>query len=252
VVLPSRTLLAIAQEIWRLPRQRLLYLPNGIDVGRFDEAEGSPLAAMLGIPDWLPLVGTVATLRAEKNLSRLVEAFALVVKQRSARLVIVGDGPDRLAIEAKAASLGIAGYVHFTGAHPAPERLLPAFAVFALSSDTEQMPISILEAMAAQRAVASTDVGDIKAMLAPDNRPFVVATEAGSLAEAILALLADPSLRDAIGTANRRRVGEEYDQNRMFAAYRALFDGRSPASAPVPRRPCQAVLGPFGQEDRVR
>ena len=134
--------------------------------------------------------------------------------------MLVGEGPLLPQLRTAAEARGLSGQIVFTGASPVPERLLPLFSVFALSSDTEQMPLSVLEAMAASRAIAATDVGDVRAMLAEENRPFVVAREARPLGEAILALLADPQKTAAIGHANRMRAVAAYDQSHMFAAYR--------------------------------
>jgi glycosyltransferase involved in cell wall biosynthesis len=229
VLLPSETLCTIARDVWRLPERRLVYVPNGIDWRRFDPGDRLELARSLGIARDVPVIGTVSTLRAEKNLTRLVDSFARVLAQRPAQLVIVGDGAERAAIEARATTLGIAGQVRLTGACATPEKLLPAFTLFALSSDTEQMPISILEAMAAGRPIAATDVGDVKRMLAPENRPYVVGKSADELAAAMLALLGDDGLLRALGEANRQRVRQVYDEAAMFAAYRRLFDGTLPA-----------------------
>lgn len=226
VLLPSQILMRVAAEIWRLPPRRLLYVPNGIDCDRFAVAPDPGFAAGLGLPpDGPPVVGTVAALRPEKNIGRLLEAVALVARRRPVRLAVVGDGPQRPALERRAAELGIGGQVVFTGACSTPERLLPSFAVFALSSDTEQMPLSLLEAMAAGRAAAATAVGDTAEMLALPNRPFVVGRHPVELAEAILALLADPGRAAAIGAANARRVREAYGSERMYEAYGRLFDG---------------------------
>ncbi|HEV2677317.1 MAG TPA: glycosyltransferase [Aliidongia sp.] len=225
VLLPSKTLYSIARDVWRLPAGRMVYVPNGIDCDRFGVSTDIGFAAARGIRHDEPVIGTVAALRAEKNLLRLVEAFAQVVRQRPAQLVLVGDGPERAGLEARAAELGVADRVLFTGACPTPEKLLPAFSLFALSSDTEQMPLSVLEAMAAGRAVVSTDVGDVRRMLAGENDPFVVERDAGRLAEAMLTLLDAPERAAAIGAANARRAREAYDQKLMFAAYRTLFDG---------------------------
>ena len=169
------------------------------------------------------MIGTVAALRGEKNLVRLLEAFALL--RQPARLVIVGDGPQRAALEARALELGIEGSVRFTGHLAAPQDAYRDFDLFALSSDTEQMPLTVLEAMASGLAVAATDVGDVAAMLAGENRAFVVARDAAALAGAMAALLADPARRRAIGSANRARVEREYGEEKMFQAYAALFGG---------------------------
>ncbi|MBC7950491.1 MAG: glycosyltransferase [Rhodospirillaceae bacterium] len=215
VLLPSQNLYNIARTIWRLPARCLRHVPNGIDYDRFARHDQDDL------PDGPPIIGTVAALRAEKNIARLVDAFARVVARRPARLVIVGDGPERQALTDRVHALGVADLVIFTGACPNPERLLPSFTVFALSSDTEQMPISLLEAMAAGLPVAATQVGDVRAMLPGANPVVPKSTE--SLAEALLSLLNDPAHAKAVGRANAGHVRRHYDQAQMFAAWGKLL-----------------------------
>jgi glycosyltransferase involved in cell wall biosynthesis len=218
VVLPSRTLWRIATEVWRLNPARLHYIPNGIDLVRF--------ATPAGMADREePVIGCVAALRAEKNLARLLRAFRLVADATPARLVIVGDGTERGALEALAGTLGLGERVRFTGHVAEPQRLYAGFDIFALTSDTEQMPMTVLEAMAAALPVAATDVGDIKEMLAAENRDFIVALDDAALAGALIALLRQPALRRAVGAANRARAERDYDQETMFRIWRGLFDG---------------------------
>ena len=155
-----------------------------------------------------------------------------------ANLVIVGDGPERGALEALAGTLGLGARVTFTGHVAEPQRLYRDFDIFALSSDTEQMPMTVLEAMAAALPVAATDVGDIKDMLAAGNRDFITPLDDAALAGALVSLLRQPALRHAIGAANRARAEHDYDQETMFRAWRALFDGAGHrgacAAAPPP------------------
>lgn len=225
IVVPSLVLQDVVTRIWRLPAAKVRYLPNGIDCNRFAVAPDLALAAALGIPADAPVIGTVSALRAEKNLLRLVRAFA-AMKSTEARLVIVGDGPERASLAEAAASLGIANGVVFAGALAAPERILGRFDVFALTSDTEQMPNSVLEAMAAGRAVAATDVGDVKRMVAPENADFVVpVADEGALAAGFARLIADRPLAARIGQANQDRVRREYALSAMVERYDALFAG---------------------------
>jgi glycosyltransferase involved in cell wall biosynthesis len=227
VVVPSRVLQRIATEIWRLPKQRIRYVPNGVDLSRFTSGRGLPDGASVADerPGEGPVIGTVAALRAEKNLTRLLHAFRQVLQATPARLVIVGDGPERSALEAVARQLGIADQVHFTGHMVATQLAYAEFSLFALSSDTEQMPLSVLEAMAAGLPVAATDVGDVSLMVAPENAACVVAKDETALAGAMLTLLQDPELRGRIGAANRAKAIREFDQQSMFATYAALYQG---------------------------
>jgi glycosyltransferase involved in cell wall biosynthesis len=224
IVLPSKTLLDIALTDWHLPQRRLSYVPNGIDCARFAAAPEPTLVAPLRRrPDEL-LIGTVAALRAEKNIARLIQAFAQVVGKQPARLVIVGDGAERESLQALADGLGLNGKVVVMGAMPNPERVIGAFDVFALSSNTEQMPFSILEAMAAGLPIASVNVGDVREMVAPENRRLVAQQSVEGLASSISTLLRDPRIRAEIGQRNRAHVRRHYDQATMFASYATLFD----------------------------
>jgi len=219
VVVPSRGLARIATEAWKLPEARVAYVPNGVDTTRF-AVDRLPRRAS----DAAPHIGTVAALRPEKNLTRLLEAVARVKAVRPVRLTIVGEGPSRPMLERDAARFGFEPGRVFVGASNEPERHLAAFDVFALSSDTEQMPLTVLEAMAAGLPVATVDVGDVATMLAEANRPFVVARDAGRLGDALAALIADDARRVAIGAANRARAVEQFDLDAMVRSWRALFD----------------------------
>jgi glycosyltransferase involved in cell wall biosynthesis len=235
VALPSRTLARIATETWRLNPRRVHTIPNGIDLDRFPgRRDPSVAAAWLGAG---PVVATVAALRAEKNLGRLLRAFAHATGAQSAdapghlvpaRLVIIGDGPERAGLEQAAAQLGVTQCVSFLGHIPDPAAFYAGFDVFVLSSVTEQMPIAVIEAMAAGLPIAATDVGDVRAMLAEANAPCIVPRDDTALASSLAALLGDATLRARIGAANRARALEAFDQELMFAAYAALLDGGSP------------------------
>ena len=91
------------------------------------------------------------------------------------------------------------------------------------------MPNALLEAMAASRAIAAVDVGDVKRIVSNDNREFVVdRDDASGFAQALTRLLRDPEKRRALGSANRRRVVSEFSQERMFSAYsQILVPGRT-------------------------
>lgn len=223
VAVPSTLLLRAARERWRLPEARLHYIPNGLDLARFRPGGAAP---DLAPPGDGPVIGTVAALRVEKNIARLLRAAALLRAEGVAlRLLIVGDGGERAGLEALATELGLAGATRFAGHIPDPAATYAAMDVFALSSDTEQMPFSVMEAMASGLPVAATEVGDLRAMLSPENLPHLAARDDAALAGALRPLLADGGLRARLGAANRAKAEADYDQDVMFARYAALIDG---------------------------
>ena len=220
VVVPSQMLERIALDVWRQPRNRVHRIPNGIDVAAY--ARGPTANAIPGLrkrPDEV-VIGTVAGLRPVKNVPRLVRAALGLV---DTRLVVVGEGPDRDAILGAAAAMGAAHRLVLPGFLPEPRRYIGLFDIFALSSDSEQFPIALVEAMAAGLPVVATDVGDVGAMVAPANRRFIVPRNDDLLGGALRQLVADPALRAALGRANRDLAVEQYDAVTMVAAYRELY-----------------------------
>jgi glycosyltransferase involved in cell wall biosynthesis len=228
VVVPSRQLEDLARRVWRLPVSRVVYVPNGVDTARFATPVSDGVPGFTRRPGEM-VIGTVAPLRPEKNIGRLLRVFAMLKFPHPLRLIIAGDGRQRLSLERLATELGIADRVIFTG-QVVPEAVLGTFDIFALSSDTEQMPNALLEAMAASRAIAAVNVGDVKKIVCEDNQEFIVdRDDAGAFAGALTRLLGDPERRRALGCANRRRAVAEFSQERMFSAYSQIF---SPRRAP--------------------
>jgi len=228
IVVPSKTLLDVARSIWRFRSKRLHYIPNGIDFTRFDDAEAAVETPLRRQTDEI-LIGTVGALRAEKNFARLLRLFAKLRAKPPVRLVIVGDGPERQPLEALAADLGITDRIVFTGEVTDPERIVKQLDIFALTSDTEQMPYCLIEAMAAGLAVVATDVGDVAAMLPTANQPFIAPPEAETLLSAQLQRLAErPDLRKTIGDLNRRHARERFDRQAMLERYHQLFSNLLP------------------------
>ena len=217
LVVPSTLLERIAADEWRVRRSVLIR--NGIDVEAY---EGKPSVAIPGLErrDGEVVIGTVAGLRKVKDLPRLVRAVATLPS--NVRLVIVGEGPERSAIAAEADSYGIADRLVMPGFMAEPARWIGHFDLLALSSQSEQAPIAVIEAMAAGLPVVSPDVGDVAEMVAPDNRHFIAADEHGFRA-ALAELTADGDLRARIGAANRRVAAERFDESTMVAAYENLY-----------------------------
>lgn len=227
LVVPSHTLERAALETWKQPRGRVHRIPNGLNSARFAEAPDPAAIPGIAKPDGELWIGTLAGLRPIKNLPRLVRAYAFAqrIHGANAKLVIVGEGPQRAEIEAAAAEAGVADQLVMPGFLADPARYAGLFDIFALSSDSEQFPISLIEAMAAGVPAAATDVGDIRMILAEENRPLLARTaDAESLGRSLARLMGDAELRARLGAANRQRVRSEYDEAGMIAAYRSLYE----------------------------
>lgn len=222
LIVPSRRLEAIALGAWAQPRWRVRRIPNGIpvaDYGKKPRPDAIPRVVKRKGELW---VGTMAGLRAVKNLPRLVRAVSRLPEEW--HLVILGEGPERDRIRETALGLGIGHRLHMPGFVARPADAAGLFDLFALSSDSEQFPLSVAEAMAAGLAVAAPAVGDVADMVAPENAPFITPPgDEAALAEALLALSADPALRRTIGAANRARAAALYDERAMLAAYRRVY-----------------------------
>jgi glycosyltransferase involved in cell wall biosynthesis len=222
LIVPSRQLEEIAHAEWHQPEGRVVRIASGIDTAAYSrrpKPDALPRVIKRPGEKWL---GTLAGLRKAKNLTRLVRVFAALSGEW--QLVILGEGPERDAIRAEALRLGIAHRVHLPGFVAEPARAIGLFDLFALTSDSEQFPTSVIEAMAAGLAVAATDVGDVAAMLADANRSYLtpVGNEA-AFAAALVELSRNEALRRGIGEANRGRARSEYDEVPMVAAYRAVY-----------------------------
>ena len=222
LVVPSKTLENIARTAWHQQFEKIARFPNGIDIAHYNRRpqRGS-------FPGFIKregeiVVGTVAGLRAVKNIPRLVRAVAAAGP--NVRLAIAGEGPERAAIMAEATRLNIADRVMMPGFLRDPARFIRLFDIFALSSDSEQYPISLVEAMASELPVVSTDVGDVRNIVSAENLPFIIKRddEAG-LADAIRTLANNAVLRKKLGDANRYLATSQYDEVTMLARYRQLY-----------------------------
>jgi glycosyltransferase involved in cell wall biosynthesis len=223
LVVPSRLLENIALTRWRQPPGKVNHIPNGVDLGRFCQArDDSAIAGLERRPGEI-VVGTLAGLRTVKNLPRLVRAFAGMAT-KNARLVIVGEGPESDRIAGEARRLGIGERLLMPGFIADPAQALRAFDIFALSSDSEQMPISLMEAMAAGLPAAATAVGDVTAMVSADNLPLIVAPgDEAALTAALDTLAERADLRRSIGQANREKARSHYDEKMMIMRYGRLY-----------------------------
>lgn len=237
LVVPSEQLVRIASDVWKQPDQKIHRIPNGIDVKRFEKKPQRGALPGFIRREGDVIVGTVAGLRAIKNLPRLVRACAAAGD--NVRLVIVGEGPEKDRILAEAQRVGLTDRLLMPGFLSEPARYIGLFDIFALSSDSEQFPISLIEAMAAGLPVVATDVGDIKSMVSQANQGFIKPLpDESPFFESLTTLVQHQQLREDIGIQNRVKAQAEYNESKMLARYGLLYGhalGRADFGSARPR-----------------
>jgi glycosyltransferase involved in cell wall biosynthesis len=172
-----------------------------------------------------PVVGTVTVLRKQKAVEVLLDAApAVLAAVPEARIVVVGDGPERAALGERAAALGLderVVFVPFGGSVIAPLRALD---VFVLPSAWEAFPIGVLEAQACGVPQVATDVGGTREAVVPETGVLVPPRDPGALALALIRLLQEPETRGAMAAASRERHAARFELAPMLDATAALYD----------------------------
>ena len=223
VVVPSATLEHLAKTVWKIGPPKLHRIANGIRTALYARKLDPRAIPGLERAPGEVVVGALAGLREVKNLPALVRAVAGCPAR--IRLVIVGEGPERAAIERTAANMGMTGQLVMPGFLPDPHKFVGLFDIMALSSLSEQFPISVVEGMAAGLPIAAPNVGDMLHMVARENWPLIDQhrNEVG-LRDVIQAAAGNPEGRATVGRLNRAKAVAEYDEKAMIAAYRALYE----------------------------
>lgn len=215
---------------------RIESVPTGIDTRRFVPGERAAARAKLGLPEAGTLVGIVATLRSWKGHRFLVEACARLPE--SVGLVIVGDGPQREALQEMIRAQGLQDRAWMPGNEVDVLPWLQSFDVFALPSyANEGVPQALIQAMLAGLPVVTTNAGSIGELAVDGVTALVVpGQDPVALGDAIARLLADPDLRSRLGRAARAHCSEGYSLERMLDCMEAVFGsvaGDGPAARKV-------------------
>lgn len=220
------------QSVFKTGAHQTVTIENGVDTDLFTpEKDAHGLSDSLGLTDRDIVIGVVANLKRVKNHLFLLQAFAkIAVELENVKLLIIGQGfagsrdntePDlRLFIS----NNRLAGRVLFLGYRTDIRNLLHVMDVFCLTSLREGLPIGLIEAMAAGRAVVGTNVEGIRDVIEDDKDGFLVEIgDVQDLANTLLGLVKDPELRRTLGSAARRKAVERYSLKRCVEKYERLF-----------------------------
>ena len=206
------------------PAGKVNVIHNGIDIGVLPGGDlRARLRRELGIADHEVVVGTVARLDPVKDLHTLIRAIGLQnPAQAPMTLLVIGDGDERASLEAAARNIGAAS-VRFLGHREDARDLLAACDLFANSSISEGISLTILEAMAAGLPVVATHVGGTPEIVDDTCGRLVPARDPQALVAALATLAGDPALRRTLGRDARARVEQHFTLNRMVREYRDAY-----------------------------
>jgi glycosyltransferase involved in cell wall biosynthesis len=212
-----------------IPPDRVELIHNGIPLERFEarltDSERAAIRAELGIePEDLVLI-QVARLDYLKDHATAIRTIERVANQcPRVRLLLVGDGPERAVIEELVQQRTLEENVRLLGQHNDVPRLLAASDIVLLTSISEGIPLTLIEAMAAGRPVVSTRVGGVPEVVADGQTGLLApAGDDAALAEHILRLVDDPARREPMGRVGQQRAGDLFSEDRMHDGYRQIY-----------------------------
>lgn len=222
-----------------VPAERAVTVHEGIDLARVEAAPAAKLHEELWLPHHAPLVGNVAALVPHKGQRHLIDAAALVIRQvPDARFVIAGEGELRPSLERAIKEHRLEKHVMLAGFRPDVLSLHKAFDIFVMSSVTEGLGTSLLDAMAAARPVVATTAGGIPEVVVDGETGILVPPrDHEAMASAIVRLLKDPDLRQRMGHAGLVRARRRFTAERMVQETLRVYK--------------RAALHPHHEEDYV-
>jgi sugar transferase (PEP-CTERM/EpsH1 system associated) len=208
----------VATNVEHISPKKVHRIWNGIDTTLYTPHH-KPLAGP-------PVIGTVARLSPAKDQGTMLVAFRHVLEEiPDARLILAGDGPCSMELREEAARLGVNSHVEFLGQCSNVPEVLKRMSIFTLSSTTEGLPMTLLEAMAAGLPIVATDVGGNRELVQPPHCGLVVpARDPRALSRAYIDLLRDPQRCAQMGAASRARTVQYFSIDHTLSEYTKLYD----------------------------
>lgn len=208
-----------------IPEERTITVHEGIDLAHVDAVPTLNIHQELWLPTHAPVVGNVAALVPHKGQRHLIEAAALV-RQRvpDVHVVILGEGELRGSLERQIKHHQLEKHVLLVGFRPDALSYMKAFDIFVMSSITEGLGTSVLDAMACRRPIVATRAGGIPEVVTPEVAALVPPKDDRALAHEMLSLLEDAPRRTRMGEAGRAHVEQHFSAERMVRETIAVYE----------------------------
>jgi glycosyltransferase involved in cell wall biosynthesis len=225
VVMVGRAMRPYYRDEVGVPERKLKVILNGVTLPSLNGGGGrSARRAALGLPDGFLIVSAGRFFPVKRYQDLLAGAAEARRQVKDLHLVLLGTGPERERLVAETRRLGMEEAVSFPGWRKDVEEFVACGDIFALTSDSEGLPMAVLEAMALRIPVIATAVGDLPEMLGDgEGGKLVPARNPDRLAEAIVTLARDGNLRERMGRWGHERVARDYSLATMVEAYEELY-----------------------------
>lgn len=230
-ILRSQGLTAVSESLkeatvrdFQVPAERIDVIPNFIDVQQW-RRDREPCHRSALAPGGEKIVMHISNFRPVKRVEDVVEVFARISREVEARLIFVGDGPDRPRALDRAEELGVRHRVLFLGKHASVDELLACADLFLLPSETESFGLAALEAMACGTPVVASNAGGIPEVVMDGETGFLFPPgDVQGMAEAGIALLSDPERWREFSQAGRRLAVERFSATSVVPMYERLYE----------------------------
>ncbi len=210
----------------KIPADNINVIPNGIDAAAFSkQVDISATRKSLNIPEDAIIIGTLSSLSKEKGLEYIIKASAETLQKiTNIHLLLVGDGPEREQLQALVQKLSLSDSVTFAGRRSDINDVLGAMDIFALPSLNEGLPMALLEAMASEKAVIATRVGDVEKVITAESGIVIAPANVAQLSSALIKLASDQSIRKELGYQAKIRIQQNFSSLAMARANAAIYD----------------------------
>ena len=229
-IVRSDTVTAVSEDLRRTTLEQLgidteiHVVPNFIEPERFDRAAKGP-GARRWAQEGERVLLHVSNFRPVKRVLDVVKVFEKVLAEMPARLLLVGDGPERSKIERYCREAGTCSHVTFIGNIPAVEEVLAGADLFLLPSTTESFGLAALEALASEVPVIATRVGGLPEVVIDGKHGYLHPVgDVDGMATSAIALLRDEDRRRAMGSAAREWAIDRFNEDRIVSIYRRLYE----------------------------
>jgi N-acetyl-alpha-D-glucosaminyl L-malate synthase BshA len=200
-------------------------IPNFLDCAEYQQRFDAKLRAQLAPAGTDALVVHMSNFRPVKRVDAVIDVFRLIRRQLSARLILIGDGPDRAAAERQVEGYGLDDHVVFVGEERDPLRWLSVADLFLLPSGQESFGLAALEAMACEVPVISSNVGGLPEIVRNGVTGYATLPDAlDEMAARAVQLIRDPERRRAMGRAGAEMVRADYCADRIVPLYEAAYE----------------------------